>query len=72
MYSFLKAGSIKMYYILAIHSQGNELTGKGSETKQLKTNVGMCPGAKHSLECRLDVRGDLSVGHTLNLNELTS
>jgi len=72
MYSFLKVGSVKIHYALALRSQGNELTGKGNKTKQLRKNLSMCPWAKHSLECRWDLRGDLSVGHTLDLNERTS
>ena len=43
MYSFLKAGSVKTYYTLALQSQGNELTGKGNETKQPRKNLSMCP-----------------------------
>lgn len=39
MYSFLKARSLKICYMLDLWSQGNELTGKGNETKQLRKKL---------------------------------
>lgn len=39
MYSFLKAGSVKICNSLDLQSQGNELIGKGNEAKQLGKNL---------------------------------
>lgn len=39
VYSFLKAGSVKICNTLDLQSQGNELIGKGNEAKQLGKNL---------------------------------